>query len=74
MIPRESNNRRLDHTPLQKWIAEKFNSDEPMNKLVFQLITSVGEQDKNGAVTYYIGNPTVDKMTDNVSRIVGRHR
>lgn len=69
MIPRESNNRRLDHTPLQKWLAEEFNKGTPINKLVYELVTSTGEQDKNGAVTYFVGNPTVDKMTDNVARM-----
>ena len=69
MIPRESGNRRLDHTPLQKWLAEQFNSGTPLNKTVYSLLTSIGEQDKNGAVTYFVGNPTVDKITDNVSRM-----
>jgi hypothetical protein len=62
MLPRESNNRRLDHTPLQKWLADSFNNNMPLDKLVYELVTSTGDQDKNGAVTYFIGNPTVDKM------------
>lgn len=69
MLPRESNNRRLDHAPLQKWLGDSFNKNMPLDKLVYELITSTGDQDKNGAVTYFIGNPTVDKMTDNVSRM-----
>ncbi|MCI0642015.1 MAG: DUF1549 and DUF1553 domain-containing protein [Gemmataceae bacterium] len=69
MIPRESNNRRLDHSPLQKWLAEKFNDGTSLNKIVYELVTSEGPQDENGAVTYFVGNPTVDKMTDNVTRM-----
>lgn len=69
MIPRESNNRALDHTPMQQWLAEKFNADMPLDKMVHEILTATGELDKNGAVTYFIGNPTVDKVTDNVSRM-----
>jgi hypothetical protein len=69
MIPRESNNRLLSAEPLKKWLAEGFNKGEPLNKLVYELITATGTQDNNGAVTYFIGNNTVDKITDNVTRM-----
>ncbi len=69
MVPRESNNRRLDHTPLQQWLAKQFNGGVPLNKLVFDLVTATGNTDENGATTYFVGNPTVDKMTDNISRM-----
>lgn len=69
MLPRESNNRALNHAPLQKWLAESFTTNKPMDKLVYELVTSTGTQDENGAVTYFVGNPTVDKITDNVSRM-----
>lgn len=69
MIPRESNNRRLDHTPMQQWLAQQFNDNVPLNKLVYDLVTASGNQDENGAVTFFVGNPTVDKMTDNVARM-----
>ncbi len=69
MIPRESNNRRLDHTPLQQWLAKQFNDGVPLNKLVFDLLVATGDTEENGATTYFVGNPTVDKMTDNVTRV-----
>ena len=69
MIPRESNNRRLDHTPFQKWLAKNFNDNTPLDKMVFELLTSTGALDENGAVGYFVGNPTVDKMTDNVAKM-----
>jgi hypothetical protein len=69
LLPRESNNRRLDHQPLQQWLAEGFNSNKPLDKLVYELITATGEQKDNGAVTYFVGNPTVDKITDNVTQM-----
>jgi hypothetical protein len=69
MIPRESNNRRLDHKPFQGWLAKSFNDNVPLDKLAYDLLTSTGNLDENGAVGYFVGNPTVDKMTDNVSRM-----
>jgi len=69
MIPRESNNRRLDHKPFQAWLAKSFNDNVPLDKLAYDLLTSTGNLDENGAVGYFVGNPTVDKMTDNISRM-----
>ncbi len=69
MIARESNNRFLNHGPLQNWLAEAFNENKPLDKLVYELLTATGSQDENGAVTYFVGNPSVDKMTDNVTKM-----
>jgi hypothetical protein len=69
MLPRESNNRRLNHEPLQQWLAEHFNGNKPFDKLVYDLLTATGPQNENGAVTYFIGNPSVDKITDSVSKL-----
>lgn len=69
MVPRESNNRRLNHTPLQEWLAKQFNANVPLNKLVYDLVTATGTTDENGATVYFVGNPTVDKMTDSVARM-----
>src|SRR5262245_41585874 len=33
MIPRESNNRLLQSTPLQTWLTEKFNANKPLNEV-----------------------------------------
>src|SRR5262249_40355216 len=69
MMPRESNNRRLLTTPLQEWLTAEFNKNTPWDKLVHELITATGEQAKNGAVTYFVANPTPDKITDSVTRM-----
>src|SRR5262249_15391938 len=69
MIPRESGNRLLQTAHLQRWLAEAFNSGKPLDQLVYELLTATGDQQTNGAVTYFVGNPTVDKMTDNVTRM-----
>ncbi len=69
MLPRDSNNRALDHKPMIKWLADEFNKNAPVNKIVFELLTSKGTQEESGAVTYFIANASVDKITDNVTRM-----
>src|SRR5262245_17990360 len=69
MLPRNSDNRRLQHDPLVKWLEEKFNADTPWDRFVTDLLTSTGTQEENGAVTFFLANPTADKVTDQVSRL-----
>jgi hypothetical protein len=69
MVPRESNNRALNQKPLEDWMAEQFNKNVPLNKAIYDLITATGEIDKNPAGTYFVANPTVDKITDNSTRM-----
>jgi Protein of unknown function (DUF1549)/Protein of unknown function (DUF1553) len=68
-IPRESNNRALNRAPFQQWLAKSFNENKPLDRLVSDILTSTGTLDENGAVGYFVGNPTVDKMTDNVAKM-----
>lgn len=69
LIPRESNNRALQQKPLEGWLAEHFNKNTPLDKLVYEIITATGEVDKNPAGIYFVANPTVDKITDNATRM-----
>jgi hypothetical protein len=69
LIPRESNNRALQQKPLEGWLAENFNKNTPLDKLVYDLVTATGEVDKNPAGLYFVANPTVDKITDNATRM-----
>ena len=69
MVPRDSDNRRLQPQPLAKWLEERFNANTPWNLLVRDLLTATGPQDANGAVTYFLANASVDKMTDSVSKL-----
>ncbi|MCI0456240.1 MAG: DUF1549 and DUF1553 domain-containing protein [Gemmataceae bacterium] len=69
MIPPDSMNRALRRGPLQDWLTEHFNANKPWDKIVYDLLTATGEQQKNGAVTYFIGNASVDKMTDSVTKL-----
>jgi len=67
-IPTDSNNRRLDTSSYESWLADHFSKNTPLDSLVYDLLTSTGEMDKNGAVSYFIANASPDKMTDNVTQ------
>jgi Protein of unknown function (DUF1549)/Protein of unknown function (DUF1553) len=69
LLPRTSDNRQLQTEPLTRWLAESFNGDKPWDQLVTELITASGKQDEHGAVTFFLANPTADKVTDAVSRL-----
>lgn len=69
MLPRESDNRRLQPAPLVKWLEESFNANKPWDQMVRDILTATGPQDKNGAVTYFLANQSVDKITDSVSKL-----
>jgi hypothetical protein len=69
LLPKNSDNRRLDTQPMVSWLEESFNANKPWDRMVRELLTASGEQNKNGAVTYFLANGTVDKMTDNVTKV-----
>jgi hypothetical protein len=69
MLPRDSDNRRLQPAPFITWLEEAFNSNKPWDRTVRELLTATGTQDESPAVTYFLANPTVDKQTDSVARL-----
>jgi hypothetical protein len=69
LLPRNSDNRRLQLDPMVKWLEESFNTNKPWDKMVREILTASGEQEKNAAVTFYLANATVDKMTDSVTKL-----
>jgi hypothetical protein len=69
LLPRTSDNRRLQTQPMVKWLEEKFNANTPWDKMVSELITATGAQDKNGAVTFFAAAQTADKMNDAVCKL-----
>lgn len=69
LLPRNSDVRFVKRDPLFNWLEESFNSNKPWNKLVHELVTASGGQDKNGAVTYFLTNNSVDKLNDSVARM-----
>jgi hypothetical protein len=69
LVTRTSDQRRISFDPLRTWLAEQFNANTPWDKIAADLIAAEGTQEKNPAVTYYLSNNTVDKMTDSVSKL-----
>jgi hypothetical protein len=69
MLPRDSDNRRLQPAPFVAWLEGSFNADKPWDKIVRDILTATGTQDESPAVTYFLANPTVDKMTDSSARL-----
>lgn len=68
LLTRTSDNRRLASAPFARWLEDNFNANKPWDRLVRDLLTASGQQDKNAAVTYFLSNGTVDKITDNVTK------
>src|SRR5262249_45964414 len=68
LLTRTSDNRRMNAAPFVKWLTETFNANKPWNKMVHELVTASGDQEKNPEVTYFLANATVDKITDNVTK------
>ncbi|HKI30628.1 MAG TPA: DUF1549 and DUF1553 domain-containing protein [Gemmataceae bacterium] len=69
MLPRDSDNRRLQPGPFVTWLEESFNANKPWDRTVREVLTATGSQDESPAVTYFLANPTVDKQTDSVARL-----
>ncbi len=69
LLPRVSDNRAVQREPMIKWLEQNFNANKPWDQFVKEVLTATGTQDKNAAVTFFLSNGTVDKMTDNVTRV-----
>jgi hypothetical protein len=69
MLPHDSDNRRLQPAPFVAWLDESFQSNKPWDRIVRELLTATGTQEESPAVTYFLANPTVDKMTDSTARL-----
>ncbi len=68
LFPRDSANRFVIKDPLYKWFEDEFNKNAAWDKLVTDLVTATGNVEENGAVTYYLANRSIDKLTDTVGQ------
>lgn len=68
LLPRDSANRFVLREPFIDWLAESFNKNRPWNLFVFDLVSATGTVAENPAVTYFLSNRSVDKITDGVSQ------
>ena len=69
LVKRNSDNRLVPFDPLVDWLTKNFNENRPWDQIVRDLLTAEGPQDENGAVTYFLANNTVDKMTDSTTKV-----
>jgi hypothetical protein len=60
----DSANRFVQKEPFAAWIKEQFNKNTPWNAFVSSIVTATGAVDENPAVTYFLSNRSVDKLTD----------
>jgi hypothetical protein len=68
LLPRDSNNRFVLREPFIKWLETEFNKNTPWNEFVSKLVSASGTVEENPAVTYFLANRSVDKLTDGVSQ------
>jgi hypothetical protein len=68
LFPRDSANRFVLREPLVNWLAEQFNANTRWDQLVYDLVTATGSVAENPAVTYFLANRSVDKLTDTATR------
>jgi hypothetical protein len=69
LVQRSSDNRRISFESLRTWLDEEFNKNAGWDKVVAELVTSSGDQEKHPAVGFFLSNNTVDKMTDEVCKV-----
>ena len=72
LLPRTATNRKVPIAPLQRWLAERFNRNQPWNRTVHEIIAARGPQYENGAVTMYMTNAkslAPHEATDIVSQV-----
>ncbi|MGL6073321.1 MAG: DUF1549 and DUF1553 domain-containing protein [Fimbriiglobus sp.] len=73
LFPVQSDNRFVLKEPLVKWLATEFDKNTPWDKFAANLITADGTVEENPAVTFYLANRTIDKLTDAVgTHILGQ--
>jgi hypothetical protein len=71
LLPHDSEAARLRvYFPnMTRWLQESFNDNKPWNEMVRELLTATGPVDKPGPAVYYLARGSVDKVTDNFSKL-----
>jgi Protein of unknown function (DUF1549)/Protein of unknown function (DUF1553) len=73
LFPTASDNRFVLREPLAKWLAQEFQKNTPWDKFTTNLISATGTVEENPAVTFYLANRTIDKLTDAIgTHILGQ--
>lgn len=72
LVKRNSDNRRVPVRPLNRWLANAFNTNRPWNEVAFDLLTAEGPQRHNPAVTPFLADKKAvgpHEATDLVARV-----
>jgi hypothetical protein len=69
LAPPNPDARGLAKEGLRKWLENGFNANKPWNKMVEELITATGTIEDNGATIFFVANNSVDKMTNEVTKL-----
>jgi hypothetical protein len=67
LMPHDTNSRFLVRQPLVTWLQEQFNKNTPWNQFVSNLVSASGTVEENPAVTFFLANRSVDKLTDGIT-------
>jgi hypothetical protein len=68
LFPRDSNTRFVQKEPFYKWLEEQFNKNVAWDQFTTSLVTATGTLSDNPAVTYFVANRSVDKLTDTTAQ------
>jgi hypothetical protein len=68
LFPKDSNNRFVLKEPFYKWLEEQFNKNPGWDKFITSLVTATGTVAENPAVTYFLANRSVDRLTDTTAQ------
>ncbi len=60
----DSANRFVQKEPFGAWLKDQFNKNTPWDQFVSLIVTATGPVDENPAVTYFLSNRSIDKLTD----------
>src|SRR5262249_40798316 len=69
LVKRDSDNRFVNFDQLRDWLEKEFNRDKAWDPLVRDRLTASGSPEETGAVNYFLANLSVDKTTDNVTKV-----
>ncbi|MBN9119500.1 MAG: DUF1553 domain-containing protein [Planctomycetes bacterium] len=68
LFPKDSANRFVLKEPFYKWFEGQFNKNPGWDKIITSLVTATGTVADNPAVTYFLANRSVDKLTDTTAQ------
>ncbi len=66
LYPKDSANRFVLKQPFAEWLEAEFNKNTPWDRFVTNIVSASGTVEDNPAVTFFLANRSIDKLTDHV--------